>query len=318
MKLKKIVTLSVTAAMLVSCFTLTSFAAEAEGDVSFNGKTYTIEEAVERALAWQECSNLAGKHEDYHTALNHLGELNDLWVNEEPYTETMSWTNNTQKMVGYDNIYAFYVTDLTGHIESCLSSAINLDETGTIENTEEWMGTGMLWYHMLMSPIIEVAQDGQTAIAHWQSFGTVTEPSGGGSWGAQWTCEDYNMVFVKQSDGPWKIWHLRTFVHFYTNVDNHWYEQNMATQGAAGADVPTGVGVMIDEAGSEGTDMPQGESPEGESPEGEMPAGGPEMNNDYAIMDEYYQGFDLYCVPVQTGNIFPYETWADIEDTFLW
>lgn len=271
---------------------------------------FTLQEAVERTIAWQECSNLAGAHEDYHTALNHEGELEDLWVNEEPYMDTMSWTNNTQKMVGYDNVYAFYVTDLTPHIEQCTRTAESMDETGKISNTDEWQGTGMLWYHMLMSPEIEVAADGQTAIGHWQSFGTVTEPSGGG-YTAQWTCEDYNMVFVKQSNGEWRIWHLRTFVHFYTNVDNHWYEQNMATQGAGGMEVPNGVGVMAD------GEMPEDMTP----PDGMMPPDGnmapPEGSGDYAEMGEYYQGFDLYCVPQQTGKVEPYQTWADIEDTFL-
>lgn len=225
----------------------------------------------------------------------------------------MSWTNNTQKMVGYDNVYAFYVTDLTPHIEQCTRTAASMDETGEISaDAPEWQGTGTFWYHMLMSPVVEVAADGQTAIGHWQSFGTVTEPSGGG-YTAQWTCEDYNMVFVKQSDNQWKIWHLRTFVHFYTNVDNHWYEQNMATQGAGGTEVPNGVGVMAD--------IPEGEMPPPPAdmtpPDGNMapPSG---EGGDYAEMGEYYQGFDLYCVPQQTGFVAPYETWSDIEDTFLW
>lgn len=279
-----------------------------EPTIEINGHSYTLLEATERSLAWQACSNLAGAHEDYHTALNHKGELEDLWVTEEPYTETMSWTNNTQKMVGYDNVYAFYVTDLDPHIEQCTRTAESMDETGEIQNNEEWQGTGMLWYHMLMSPVIEVAADGQTAIGHWQSWGTVTEPVGGG-YTAQWTCEDYNMVFVKQSDGQWKIWHLRTFVHFYTNVDNHWYEQNMATQGAGGMEVPTGVGVMDG-------DMPADMMP----PDGMMPPEGmaPPESGDYAEMGEYYQGFDLYCVPQQTGKVAPYDTWSDIEDSFLW
>lgn len=288
-------------------------AAEPE-TITVGSNTFTVAEAAERALAWQACSNLAGAHEDYHTALNHAGELEDLWVNEEPYLDTMSWTNNTQKMVGYDNVYAFYVTDLTPHIEQCTRTAASMDDTGEISaDAPEWQGTGMFWYHMLMSPVIEVAADGQTAIGHWQSFGTVTEPSGGG-YTAQWTCEDYNMVFVKQSDNQWKIWHLRTFVHFYTNVDNHWYEQNMATQGAGGMEVPNGVGVMAD--------MPEGEMPEPPAdmtpPGGDMapPSGG--EGGDYAEIGEYYQGFDLYCVPKQTGFVAPYETWADIEDTFLW
>lgn len=33
-------------------------------------------------------------------------------------------------MVGYDNVYAFYVTDLTPHVEQCTRTAESMDETG--------------------------------------------------------------------------------------------------------------------------------------------------------------------------------------------
>lgn len=358
MKRNRRILILVLTLITILCLPTAGFAESDEDTVTINGHTYTAAQAAQRALDWQACSNLASAHEDYHTALNHAGELEDLWVNEEPYTSTMSWTNNSQKIVGYDNIYEFYVTDLAADLKSSLSTAISMDDSGTITDSDEWLGTGMLWYHMLMSQEIEVAADGQTAIGHWQSFGTVTGPTGG-SYTAQWTCEDYNMVFVKQSNGEWRIWHLRTFVHFYTNVDNHWYEQNMATQGAGGEEVPTGVGVLADSESDENEesavtqdsealegaasdeqrpgeppegkgDGAPGEPPEGapgEPPEGfgngapgEPPSGNGSGNqsSSYAEMGNYYTGFDLTTVPIQTGNVKPYETWSDIEDTFLW
>lgn len=281
---------------LAVCGSTSALAREDPVIVGGSGR-FTVEEAVERTLAYEECQNLAGKHEFYHSALMHQEELENIWVTEEPWIDSMSWTNNTQFMYGKENVYGFYC-GVKDEKANWLNAAIALDDQGRIENTEDWKGTGILWYHMLMTPVIEVARDCQTACGLWQSFGTVTQP-GGGEMGAQWTCEDYTMVFARQSDGEWRIWHLRTFVHFYTNVDNHWYEQNMATQGNDG-NQPAGVGVLG--------------GPSGE-PSGDMT---PPGQGQYAEMGEWNRGYDLYKVPQQLTIPEPYDTWADIEDSFYW
>ena len=279
----------------------TALAADKDNDMIVTGSgTFTMKEALERTIAVDECSNLVGKHEAYHTALEHRAELDNIWVTEEPWTETMSWTNNSQFMYGRDNVYAFYC-GVEDEVVNWLSGAKALDDTGTIENSEDWYGTGMLWYHMLMSPVIEVARDGQTACGLWQSFGTVTQAAGGGM-SSTWTMEDYTMVFAKQSDGAWKIWHLRTFVHFYTDVDNHFYEQNQAT-----ASKPEVEGYDAITTSSSASGEPSGE-----------PTMEPQGGSDYSVNGMYYVGYSLYCVPVMATIPEPYDTWEDIEDTFAW
>lgn len=311
--MKRTVSMFLALCMVLSlALSINAFAAEAQDDAIVTGSgTFTTQEAAERALAWQECSNLAGKHEFYHTALEHRAELENIWVTEEPWTDTMSWTNNSQYMLGKENVYAFY-TGVENEVVNWLSSAQANDEYGIIGDTEDWYKTGLLWYHMLMSPVIEVAGDGQTAIGLWQSFGTVTQP-GGNSMSAQWTMEDYSMVFAKQSTGEWRIWHLRTFVHFYTDRENEWYEQNMASASKPEVD-------GYDQIAGESAEMPEGESPEGESPEGEMPAmpQGGEGGQDYSQNGLYYIGYSLYKVPILQTIPEPYYTWDDIKDTFAW
>ncbi len=51
-------------------------------------KTEYSEEVVkeaQRALDRVEVENVIGKHEYYHSALNHLDEFHDIWVNEDPW-----------------------------------------------------------------------------------------------------------------------------------------------------------------------------------------------------------------------------------------
>ena len=298
--MKKTLSMLMALCMILALAVGTSVSAfAAEDEIVTGSGTFTTQEAVERALAWQECSNLAGKHEAYHTAVQHRAELENCWVYDPEYTETMSWTNNSQFMYGKENVYGFYC-GVESEVVNWLSGAIAVDDTDTIQNTEDWYGTGMLWYHMLMSPVIEVAGDGQTACGLWQSFGTVTQPAGGGM-SATWTMEDYTMVFAKQSGGDWRIWHLRTFVHFYTDTDNYWYEQNQAS---ASKPEVEGYDEMAQSGGS------------GEPSGG--PSGAPAGQGDYAVNGLYYVGYSLYDVPVLATIPEPYETWADIEDTFAW
>ena len=288
-------------------------AAPDEKVITSGSGTFTVEEAVDRVMAYEDCQNLAGMHEFYHSAKEHRAELENIWVYDDEFRETASWTNNQQYMEGWDNLWGFYVTDSEGGVEVMLQKAIANDKQGRITDSEDWYYTGMFAYHMLMTPVIEVARDGQTAVGIWQSWGTSGSPEDNG-FNVEWQCEDYSMVFARQSGGDWRIWHLRTFVHFYSQVGDQWYEANTQL-GGGGAGAPPEMN----------GESPEGESPKGESPDGvgEMGGDSGEMPNmppmgDWAVNGDYYEAYSLYCVPVQITIPEPYDTWDDIKDTFAW
>ncbi|MBE6992082.1 MAG: hypothetical protein E7430_05860 [Ruminococcaceae bacterium] len=295
--------------------------------------------AAQRALDYIEVHNVISKHEYYHTALDHKGEIENIWVNEDPWMDTMSWTNNTQKMIGYEDVYGFMVTDLESNIAMSLKSAMANDTKGIITDSEEWLGTGMFWYHMLMSPTIEVAGDGETARAIFQSWGTVTGPMG--EMTSQWTMESYGFDCAKMSTGEWKIWHLRTYVYFYCDTDDHWYDMqsNTAASGAGSANAPAGVGVMYDEDGNQITGQTYlgapGEIPEdmeGMPPPSDMtppggdmtpPGGGPGGGGGGAPSGSfttetgtYFTGFSLYKIAESPEIPEPYYTWDDLTTSY--
>lgn len=282
--------------MILSLAVCTSVPALAGDKVITSGSgAFTVEEAADRVMAYEDCQNLAGLHEFYHSAKEHRAELENIWVYDEAFRETASWTNNQQYMEGWDNLWGFYVTDSEGGAETMLQRAIAQDTQGRITNTEDWYYTGMFAYHMLMTPVIEVARDGQTAVGIWQSWGTSGSPEESG-FNVEWQCEDYSMVFARQSNGDWRIWHLRTFVHFYSPVGEQWYENNTQLGGGGGTsgDMPMGSG----EASGEMMDMP--------------------VMGDWGVSGTYYEAYSLYCVPVQLTIPEPYDTWDDIKDTFAW
>lgn len=77
---------------------------------------------------------------------------------------------------------------------------------------------GQMHEHTLTTPIIEVADDGQTAQGLWISPGHETV---GGK--AYWAWCKYAVDF-KKIDGAWKIWHMKIHGTFFTPFDKDWVE----------------------------------------------------------------------------------------------
>lgn len=186
------------------------------------GKPMTEAQKVQRLLDIHEIKNVASLHEYYHTALMHSEELRDVWSKRDDIV----WTNNTDKYIGQASMKRFYVDGMPKD------------------------RAGAMWYHMLTTPVIEVAGDGKTAKGIWMSFGNVSGAMFNQPAAAQWTQEKYGIDFVKEG-GRWKIWHLRTYVDFYTAIDKNWLDpkHNLAApqeQAAAGAGVKAEPGVSFE------------------------------------------------------------------------
>jgi hypothetical protein len=180
---------------IVSALALTLSAPPALADNNACGQPLTDAMKIQRVVDVQDISNVASLHEYYHNALMHAEELRDIWSARDDIT----WTNNTDKYIGQASMKRFYVTGLPSE------------------------KTGALWYHMLTTPVIEVSGDGRTAKGVWMSFGTVSGAMFGQAPQAQLTQEKYGVDFIKEN-GRWKIWHLRTYVDFYTPLGKSWID----------------------------------------------------------------------------------------------
>jgi hypothetical protein len=295
--------LAIIGPMYSIAFAATFQIAEVAESTNACGQAMTVEQKSQRALDILEIQNIAGMHEYYHSALMHQEELDNVWSKRDDIT----WKNNSDFYANRKDVYKFYA-----------------------EGVKKMDKRGALWYHMLATPVIVVAGDGQTAKAVWQSFGNVS-----GTNMAQWTEEKYGMDFIKE-DGKWKIWHLRTYVEFYTNVDSTklWLTQNLAApEGASNASQMGGGGAPpIGRQGGPGGAPPGGgqEAP-GAPPSGGQrgPAQGSASSKGATIKEEpgikfdeelssptekgkYYEGYSENYMP--TFNPVPpspYCTWKD-------
>lgn len=98
-------------------------------------------------------------------------------------------------------------------------------------NAAESDRVGFLAEHALTTSVIEVAEDGMTAQAIWNSPGFEChgkeaggESEGAMGSGAHWCWGKYAVDFIKDG-GVWKIWHFQFFPNFITHYDKSWAEK---------------------------------------------------------------------------------------------
>ncbi|MEH7521334.1 hypothetical protein COM86_28615 [Priestia megaterium] len=83
---------------------------------------------------------------------------------------------------------------------------------------------GALFVHMLLTPVIEVAEDGQSAKGMWNSFGTNTYKAEDNQLDAMWQLGKYDQTFVKEN-GQWKYKEFRWHVIFRTPYHEGWVKK---------------------------------------------------------------------------------------------
>jgi hypothetical protein len=166
---------------------------------SLEKRVKQLEKELERLQAIHEIQNLVGKYAVIHTPKT-MAMTSELFALKQPdvSVEVAMWGVFT----GAEQIKRMY-----SHME----------EGGGIPGT--------MFEHQLTTPIIEVAEDGQTAKGLWFSPGHETYPGPDGKLQAKWCWGKFGADFIKE-DGKWKIWHY------------HWYDTFMIPFAKSWLDTP--------------------------------------------------------------------------------
>jgi hypothetical protein len=82
---------------------------------------------------------------------------------------------------------------------------------------------GLMMFHPLTTPIIEVAGDGKTAKALWIGCGPQSICIDG-KVHARWCFEQYAVDFIKE-DGIWKFWRIHLYNIFDCPFEKSWVEE---------------------------------------------------------------------------------------------
>jgi len=170
---------------------------------------------AQRAADYMEIQNVMGKHMYYHGVGAHEQEMEELWAKKHEIT----WSGNFGVQVGWKSIYKNYVEDHRKSRQIALEAVIK--KHPEIENKPENWGIGTFIAHTLTTPVIEIAEDGQTAKGIWYSPGIVTEIGPDGEPMPMHMWEKYGVDFVKE-DGQWKIWHIHMYYDLNWSPTGSW------------------------------------------------------------------------------------------------
>jgi len=177
----------------------------------------TLEELqlqVERLQAAQACRNLMGRYSYYHSAFRHR-EYMTLWAKRTdsyfrfPFGE----------YVGYDAIEHCYLVEHGDRSDPGMEQKMK----------------GIMTMHQLDTEVLEVAADGKTAKGVWVSPGHETfmrnpenvdpdkEPEKLVA-DPMWAWSKYEVEFIREADGQWKLWHMVLYPLFRTPYHKAWTE----------------------------------------------------------------------------------------------
>lgn len=163
----------------------------------------TMDEAarkIHRQCAIVECKNLMGKVMYYGVAwLNR--KMVELWSERDDCLLEMPW-----------GIY-----DGRKGVERCyLQDFGDRNDPGKLEKLK-----GVMMLYTVDTPIIEVAEDGQSAKGVWISSGADTWREGDAHPQGYWRWGKYAVEFLLEQ-GKWKIWRMRFYPFFLTKYDESW------------------------------------------------------------------------------------------------
>ncbi len=158
-------------------------------------------EALSRAYDVYQIKNVMGRHAYYHALGTHRAELDEIWSSRED----ISWGNNQGFWIGRETLYSYYADAKDKQDEATLRWMAKINPN--IDVKPENFQLGALLMHSLTTPLIEIAEDGETAQGMWYSLGQVTNAGLDGEATGMWMHERYAVDFIREND-QWKIWHF--------------------------------------------------------------------------------------------------------------
>jgi hypothetical protein len=173
---------------------------------------------LQKAKDILEIQNVMSMHEYYHGAGKHQEELDAIWA-QHAADVAFEEAAVHGRYVGLEAVRGFNVEFFGRFFKLMLEEARKIFPQLKDEPEDE-LPFGVQILHTLTTPVIEVAEDGETAKGVWLSPGHVTFPMNG-RLQAYWHWDRYAVDFIKE-EGKWKIWHLFVGKDFTTPYEKSW------------------------------------------------------------------------------------------------
>lgn len=160
-------------------------------------KTRSVVEDIELLWDTEQVKTVMAKHAYLLTGDQRRRELNELWVQLPGNRRTASLGLNNGFYTGMDEIERYYISE---------NNELRQRQAAAIEGNVE-PGTGIMNIHSANTPVIYVADDGNTAKYMAFDFGLHTTGKGDGDCDAFIASGNIYCDLIKEN-GDWKIWHL--------------------------------------------------------------------------------------------------------------
>jgi len=184
---------------------------------------------LRKAKDVHEIQNVMSLHEYYHSSFRHEEELDAIWAQE---ADDVSFEEALfqARFVGLEAIHTYYVQFMRNTL---FKGALELTKTlfpQLKDDPEDELPFGLSFLHTLTTPVIEVAEDGETAKGAWISPGFTTMPTVE-KLQAYWHWDRYGVDFIREG-GKWKIWHFFVGREFTTPYEKSWVDSALDNEEA--------------------------------------------------------------------------------------
>lgn len=192
------------------------------------------EQKVQKALDFAEIQNVFARH--VYIMSSPTDEMELIWAKKH---DDICFSQSWGIWVGQKSVKNYY------HSRSQDEQRKTLDAIRKwhpdIPDDIKFANAGNMGFHMLTTPIIEIAEDGKTAKGMWYTpgFGTHFNDKTG-QWEAEWANEKYAVDFIRE-DGKWKIWHFCVYRDFSTPFNKSWVDTAEGKRLAGTDGLPTGL-----------------------------------------------------------------------------
>ena len=151
------------------------------------------EDEIKRLMDYRDICNLQGRYNHYMLS-GRIDKILEMFAKKYPIAAEMADSGEYKGMDGIKRLFTVL--------------------------GEKYAFPGSLGLHMLVTPVVEVNEDGETARGMWHSFGCNTIKEGD-QVSAMWQAGKYDITFVKE-DGDWKYGVFKWYVIFRTPYEDGW------------------------------------------------------------------------------------------------
>lgn len=181
---------------------------------------YTTEQLARRFIDQREIQNVMGKYVFTTMICKHADVVERFWSKkaEQPVLGVNNgWYVGLEAIDGYYKAIAAQTAVKTERMQALFPKQLG-DKT-----PEEAYGAGVMYTQPLTTPIVEVAEDGQTAKGLWQVMGldsNITEYGPLSTWRWGWMAADFVL-----EDDEWKVWHLQDLQDLAAPAGTDWTKE---------------------------------------------------------------------------------------------